>query len=63
MDPQAKNLLRYLTLPRGLMILLGWISFYIPGISPLHYDDEEDKGEILILMMNIRQDKAGISFF
>ena len=64
MDPEAlQNLLRYLTLPRGLMTLLGWIPFYIPGRSPLHYDDEEvDKGDILKLMMNICQDKAGISF-
>ena len=64
MDPGAlQNLLRYLTLPRGLMTLLGWIPFYIPGRSPLHYDDEEvDKGDILKLMMNICQDKAGISF-
>ena len=65
MDPGAlQNLLRYLTLPRGLMTLMGWIPFYIPGRSPLHYDDEEvDKGDILKLMMNICQDKAGISFF
>jgi len=63
MDPGAlENLLRYLTLPRGLMTLLGWIPFYIPGRSPLHYDEEVDKGDILKLMMNICQDKAGISF-
>ena len=30
-DPEAfENLLRYLTAPRGLMTLLGWIPFYIP---------------------------------
>ena len=63
MDPGAlQNLLRYLTLPRGLMTLLGWIPFYIPGRSPLHYDEEVDKDEILKLMMNIWQDKAVISF-
>ena len=29
MDPEAlENLLRYLTIPRGLMTLLGWISTY-----------------------------------
>ena len=51
MDPEAlENLLRYLTLPRGLRTLLGWIPFYIPGISPLHYVEEVDKGDILTLM-------------
>ena len=51
MDPEAlENLLRYLTLPRGLRTLLGWIPFYIPGRSPLHYDEEVDKGDILKLM-------------
>ena len=54
MDPEAlENLLRYLTLPRGLMTLLEWIPFYIPGRSPLHYDEEVDKDEILKLMINI----------
>ena len=54
MDPKAlENLLRYLTTPRGLMTLLGWIPFYIPGRSPLHYDEEKGKGEILKLIMNI----------
>ena len=53
-DPEAfENLLRYLTTPRGLMTLLGWIPFYIPGRSPLHYNEEEDEGEILKLMTNI----------
>ena len=58
-DPEAfENLLRYLTTPRGLMTLLGWIPFYIPGRSPLHYDEEVDKGDILTLMKireNLRQ--------
>ena len=54
MDPKAlENLLRYFTTSRGLMNLLGWIPFYIPGRSPLHNVEEEDKGEILKLMIII----------
>ena len=50
MDPEAKeHLLKYLSTH--------------PADPPYTKMRSEDKGELLILMMNIREDKAGIPFF